>query len=138
MMRFLGVDPGGKRVGIAVGDSRTGLANPVAVIQYQGARATALALASEVERFDANAVVIGLPTGANGEETPACRRSRALADALIEAGIRIFFQPEYLTTHEAVDRARRCGRPRGKPVDDLAALVLLEEYLANAPDGQRR
>jgi putative Holliday junction resolvase len=133
-MRFLGVDPGGKRVGIAVGDSRTGLANPVAVIPYRGAHATALEVLGEVERFDAEAVVVGLPTGANGEETPACRRSRALAEALAEAGVKTIFQPEFLTTREARDRARRCGRPRGKPVDDLAALVLLEEYLANAVD----
>lgn len=137
-MRHLGVDPGGKRVGIAVGDDETGLASPVAVIPYRGVLATSEALCCEVARFEAASVVIGLPTDVNGEETAACRRSRALAAAIEDAGVRTSFQPEYLTTHEARERARLCGRPREAAIDDLAALVLLEEFLATPREDLRR
>jgi putative Holliday junction resolvase len=130
-VRVLAVDPGGRRFGLAVGDEATGLAGPVAVIASGGVAADARAIAAEVARRDANAVVIGLPTTPDGDDTPACARSRALAEALGKLGITTRLQPEHLTTDEARRRARDAGRPACEPVDDLAAQVILEEHLAS-------
>jgi putative Holliday junction resolvase len=129
-VRILAVDPGGSRVGLAVGDSSTRLASPVSVIVCAGAAAGAERIADEVATHQAALVVIGLPTDADGRETPACARSHALASALAERGIDTCLQPEHLSTVEARRRARAAGRRRGEPVDDLAAQIILEEYLA--------
>ncbi len=83
-----------------------------------------------VEELAVELVVIGLPTAADGTDTPACGRSRALAGALTEAGLRVVLQPELLTTDEARRRARAAGRRPRSPVDDLAAQVILEEFLS--------
>jgi putative Holliday junction resolvase len=129
-MRFLGVDPGGKRLGLAVGDDRTGIVTPLAVVAYRGVAAAAETIEAEARRHDADCIVVGLPTRADGSETPACRRSRALAEALSSAGLAVELQPEYLSSNEARRRAREAGLPSGRPVDHLAAQILLEENLA--------
>jgi putative Holliday junction resolvase len=129
-MRVLGIDPGGKRLGLAIGDLQTGLASPLAVLPYRGRRHAAAAIAAAVRQHGAALVVIGLPTDLDGKETPACGRSHALAEALAELGIDAQFQAEVLTTDEARRRARTVGRHASDPVDDLAAQVIVEEFLA--------
>ena len=72
------------------------------------------------------------PTDADGAETPACARSHALARTLSERGLAVSLQPEHLSSHEARRRARAIGRKRDRPVDDLAAAVILEDHLTSA------
>lgn len=129
-MRFLGVDPGGQRLGLAVADDATNAVTPIEVVRYGGVAAAAKVIAAAAATHRATRVVVGLPTSADGAETPACRRSHALAAALVELGFEVDLQPEYLTTDEARRRAREAGVPHGRPVDHIAAQVILEEYLA--------
>ena len=91
----------------------------------------------EVDRLGVGRVVIGLPTNAAGGETPACRRSRALAEALCAAGAEVVLQPEFLSSREAADRARAAGRPRSAGIDDLAAAVILEDFMATVHTADR-
>jgi RNase H-fold protein (predicted Holliday junction resolvase) len=102
---------------------------PLVVLAYAGTKAAADVIAGYARQYGAEWVVVGLPTDAHGEETPACRRSHALASSLQELGLRVGLQPEYLTTNEARRRARDAGLPPGRPVDHVAAQVVLEEYL---------
>jgi len=129
-MRYLGVDPGGRRIGLAVGDDCTGVVSPLEVVAYDGAAAAAELIADTAERFAAACVVVGLPTLADGSIGPAARRSHVLADHLRTLGVEVVLQSEFLSTHEARRRARAVGRPRSAWVDDLAAQVVLEEFLA--------
>lgn len=131
-MKYLGVDPGGRRFGLALGDDSSGLVFPLGIHPYQGIEAAAAWLSSEARNRDADIIVLGLPTSEDGEETPACRRTRALAEALTAHGSDTAFQSEFLSTQAARERARDLGRPRGEPVDDLAAQIILEDYLARS------
>jgi putative Holliday junction resolvase len=138
-MRFLAIDPGGKRLGLALGDDVTGLATPLEVVGY-GSRDHAVGvIAAAMNTHKAQIAIIGLPTNADGVRTPACARSEALAAALRTAGIETELQAEYLTTNEARRRAQSIGRRSDRPVDDIAAQVILEEYLElrRARDGSR-
>ncbi len=128
-MRYLGVDPGGRRLGLAFGDDASGVVTPLEVLPYHGAAAAAAAVAERARRLGATTVVVGLPALESGEETPACRRSHLLAEQVRACGLEVVLQAELLTTDEARRRARAAGRPQGRPVDDLAAQVLLEEHL---------
>jgi putative Holliday junction resolvase len=128
-VRYLGVDPGGKRLGLAVGDDTTGIVSPLEVLGYTGVEAAAELINERARHLGAQCIVIGNPTDANGETTPACRRSQAIADALEARGLTVALQSELLTTNEARRRAREAGLPKGRPVDHIAAQVLLEEYL---------
>jgi len=135
LVRYLGIDPGGKRMGLALGNSGTGTASPLSVLPYGGVAEAARRIADIARHEGAGAIVLGLPTDVEGRETPACTRSRALAAALGELGWTVELQPEYLTSNEARRRARELGLTRGAPVDHLAAQILLEEFLGGLPCG---
>ena len=128
-MRYLAVDPGGRRIGLALGDSTTGVVSPLKVCVYEGCSHTALLLRDIVKELQVAIVVVGLPTNADGEETPACRRSHVLKTALTALGLVVELAPEHLSTREARQRAREAGRPASQPVDDIAAQVVLEDFL---------
>lgn len=127
-MRVLGIDPGGKRLGLAVGDTTTGIATPLEVLPSRGLEGTVSRIAAVMAEHGAERAIIGLPTDVDGRETPACRRSHALAGALAGIGVLTVLQPEHLSTDEARRRARALGRRPSRPVDDLAAQVILEEF----------
>ena len=114
-MRFLGVDPGGQRLGLAMADETTGVATPLEVIAYHGVDSAADQIAETARSRSIRCVVVGLPTTAEGDETPACRRSRALADALQHRGLEVVLQPEHLSSNEARRRAREAGARMGYP-----------------------
>ncbi len=137
-MSLLGVDPGGRRIGLAVGDPATGVAVPVAVVEVTSLAAAAELVCGEATKRQVVVVVVGLPTDEEGRETPACRRSHRLAGLLSAAGLEVRLQPELLSSHEASRRARDAGRRTGTPIDDLAAQVLLEDFMAAAATSSRR
>ncbi len=118
-------------MGLAVGDDQTGIASPLDVVTSSGIAAAAQIIADTVGRVGADRVVIGLPSHADGSPGSAARRTELLAEAVRKLGIEVALQSEYLSTNEARRRARDIGRPRNRPVDDLAAQIILEDYLAN-------
>lgn len=134
-VRVLAIDPGGRRVGFALGDTATGIASPRGVDTWRGVAKEADRVARLVAELGVDVVVIGLPTDIDGTDTPACRRSRAFARAVADLGVEVVLQPELLTTDEARRRARAVGRRPKAPVDDLAAQVILEEYLSATGHG---
>jgi putative Holliday junction resolvase len=85
-MRYLGVDPGGRRIGLAVGDDSTGVVSPLEVVAYDGVAAAAQLIVDATERIAAGCVVVGLPTLADGSIGPAARRSHLLAEHLRTLG----------------------------------------------------
>ena len=128
-MRYLGVDPGSQRLGLALGDDSTGVVTALSIVPYAGAEAAARTIVEMAGTHHAQRVVMGLPTSADGSETPACRRSHVIADAIAALGLAVSMQPEYLSTDEARRRARAAGIGRRQPVDHFAAQVLLEDFL---------
>jgi len=118
-------------MGLALGESATGVVTPLEVVDYHGAASAAAVLSDRVKRHTADRVVIGLPLSVDGQETPACARSWALGREVEALGIAVAYQGEFLSTNEARQRARDAGLKAGQPVDHLAAQVMLEEYLSD-------
>jgi putative Holliday junction resolvase len=117
-------------MGLAIGDDATGLASPLEVVACDGTTHAARLIADSAIKLDVACVVVGLPVREDGSRAPACRRSEALASELAALGLEVVLQSEFLTTNEARRRARSAGRPKNRPVDDIAAQILLEEFLA--------
>ena len=116
-------------MGLAVADDATGVASPLEIAPYEGAARAARRIAATIEKVGAACVVLGLPTRKDGSSSPACRRSEKLAAELEGLGVEVSLQREFLSTDEARRRARAAGRQRRQPVDDIAAQILLEEFL---------
>lgn len=134
----MGVDPGLKRVGIAVGDHDTCLASPVRTIERRADMNIADELTKEALNLSADRIVLGLPVRMNGLEGPEARSARKLGALLAkQSGLRVVLWDERLTTAQAERELRAAGRKgTGKRalIDQAAATLLLQSYLdAGAP-----
>ncbi|MAQ14654.1 MAG: Holliday junction resolvase RuvX [Sandaracinus sp.] len=135
MGRTLGVDPGQRRVGLALDDEAgQALAMPFGVVErgIDDAKAAAK-VAQALEGVELDAVVMGLPLRLDGTEGAAARRARRFAAALEAAlGHPVELLDERLSTVAAERTLREMG-VRGKAqravVDETAAAILLQSYL---------
>ena len=132
-MRYLAVDLGAKRTGLAAGDDVLRIVQPVEVLQVPRGPALMDALAKAVDRHGPDALVVGLPINMDGSEGAGAREAREFG-ALLAArvGIPVRFQDERLSSFEADQRMAQSGRTHREKKelrDALAACAILEAYL---------
>jgi putative Holliday junction resolvase len=134
-VRVLGVDPGSKRIGLALSDEEARIAFPHSVVERgEGGAAHAIARVADVARSEGvTHIVVGLPLRLDGTEGPEAKRARAFADALGRAtGLPVELVDERMTTALA-ERALAATGVRGERkkavVDQAAAAVLLQGHL---------
>lgn len=132
-MKYIGLDIGDRRIGVAFGDSELGIATPVDVMTRTSRAQDARMLAGFVRDFDARQLIVGLPRNMNGSQGAQAEAVIASADAIGRIiGIPITFWDERLTTVEATRRAHETGA-RGKKsrrgIDAIAAAVMLQDFL---------
>lgn len=138
-MRYVAIDLGEKRTGLAVGDDETGLVTPLQVIEASmEERGGASLLAAIVRAVDEQVssegeLVIGLPLNMDGSEGSPAKRIREFASRLREAARRtIHFQDERLTSADADWSMAKSGMTRDQKKrkrDALAAAAILRDYL---------
>ncbi|GAA4099311.1 Holliday junction resolvase RuvX [Nocardioides kongjuensis] len=127
----LGVDPGDARIGVARSDPSGMLATPVETVRRGKGdlRRIHQILAEE----DAVEVVMGLPRSLGGGEGPAALKTREFAVRLARriAPVPVRLVDERLTTvtAEAMLRDQRKGAKRRAVVDQVAAVVILQQAL---------
>jgi len=132
-MRILGIDPGARRVGLAVCEGEPRLALPHATLKVKGAADAVAQIVLAVQAFEAERIVIGLPLAMSGAEGQAAREARRLAGAVgRRTGVEVVMWDERLTS-SAAERSLREGGMNGvdrrKVVDQVAASLLLQSYL---------
>jgi putative holliday junction resolvase len=130
-MKRLGVDPGERRIGLAVAGDGVDMALPLRTVA--GGAGAAERVAEAVHEVGAQEVVVGLPLKLDGTEGPAARRARAFGEALgRQVGVPIRYWDERLTTREAERALREVGvRGAGQRriVDRNAAALILQGYV---------
>lgn len=143
-MRYLAIDLGDKRTGLALGDSQTRLASPVEMIgvplSQRGGAALIDAIREALDRLvGAGApceLVIGVPL-IDGEETARSKLVRAFGKSVAEATGRIVhYQDESLTSSDADWSMARSGLTRQQKKarrDALAAAAILGDFLSALP-----
>jgi putative Holliday junction resolvase len=134
MTRYLGIDHGTKRIGLAVGDGAGRLATPVQTVHAGGEpRGQVRAVLSAAEQYHIDAFVIGLPLNMDGTEGSQARLTRAFGALLGEADPRpVHYFDERLTSHAAADALRSTGQSRRKRAareDSVAAQMMLQAFL---------
>lgn len=134
-MRYLAIDLGGKRTGLAVGDDDSGIVSPLGVIEAKADAQRFEAIAKHVAREGAAALVVGWPVNMDGSVGPAARRARSFAEALGAAtGLPIHLHDERLSSAEADEQMARSGLTHGQKKarrDALAAGAILRAFLQN-------
>lgn len=129
---ILGIDPGERRIGVAVADDETRFARPLEVID--AARGDPVERIAElVEELGARRVVVGRPVGLSGRAGPAVSAQQDLVAALRRRlQVAVDEHDERLTTvvAEAGLRAAGGGGARRAALRDaIAAQVMLQGYL---------
>lgn len=132
--RWLGVDWGDRRIGLALADELGLLASPLGTIERRaGKRPPVAELVRRLEAAEARGVAFGLPLDEQGEDTPRCLEVRAVAAAVVErTGLPVQFVDERYSTARALRVIREQGgdvRGRKGDVDALAAALVLEQLL---------
>ena len=129
----MAIDPGSKRVGVAVSDPLRIVATPLAVVDADGAIEE---IARMCEEYRPDVVVVGFPISLSGVEGPAADRVRSFTERLrsaIAAPVELF--DERFTTRTAESALLEAGmkrRDRRQTVDKVAAAVILRHYLERA------
>ena len=144
-MRFLGIDLGHKRIGLAVSDEAGEFAFPSGTLQSRGRKKDLASLCDLIREKQIGAAVIGLPIHLDGRKGPEAEKTLAFAEALSHAaGIPVEALDERWTSKEAErlsqgrsKKKRREMREAGG-VDEVAASILLRTFLdrrSASPDG---
>jgi putative holliday junction resolvase len=131
-MKYLGIDYGSKKIGLALSDDAGTMGFPHSIIPN-----TAKAgdhICAVVAKEDVRALVIGKSIDYSGNENPVAKSAHALGSHISErCGVPVFYESEVLTSAEArraPGKEEKSRSPRSKtPVDDSAAALILTSYL---------
>ncbi len=132
-MRYLGIDLGRARIGLALADDVLRAARPLSAVQRKNEAADLAAIGDVAREYEVTRAVVGLPLNMDGTEGPSSRLARAFAPRLAAAlrgPVDLF--DERLSTFEAEDRLRARGvsaRDMKGLVDAEAAAVILQGWL---------
>lgn len=132
-MRYLGLDPGTVRLGVALSDSHASLALPLETIPRDAEGADLRRVAALVVERGVDKIVVGLPLTLAGETGPAAEAVNQFVAALREVvPVEVVTWDERLTSAQAERDMAAAGltsRDRRGRVDALAAALILQSYL---------
>jgi putative holliday junction resolvase len=130
---MVAIDPGTKRVGVAVCDEMHVVARPLPAIQRSSWKKLLLQIRKTLADFDASALVVGLPYNFDGTESEMTLEARSMARKFaLSLDVPVYLQDERATTYEARGRLWKAGL-EGKTiravVDSEAASIILSDFL---------
>jgi len=130
-MRYLAIDYGNKRTGLAICDAEEIIISPLTVIHGQKDLLKKIADIIEVEKVEG--VVLGLPLNMDDSQGPQAKLVFTFADQLkAHIDIPLHFQDERLSTFSAEGKLAAADFTRGKKkkrLDAVAAAEILEAFL---------
>lgn len=131
--RIIALDPGTKRVGVAVCDELRIACRVLPVIEITSWKKLLVKVQEHLAELDAGALVIGLPYNFDGTESEMSAEARRMArNFSLSLGVPVILQDERATTYQA--RANLWGRGHDKKearklVDSEAAAIILGDFL---------
>lgn len=144
-LKFLAIDYGQARTGIAVSDAEGRMAFPRCTLYAPAGSPRALFFTQLLEciaREQPDALVVGLPVPDSGEDSLTTRQVRNFVERLKRRStLPIYFMPEYLSSYAAEGDLEHAGlSPAQKKavLDQQAAVCILESFLAEAPTSWRQ
>ncbi len=132
-MRYMGIDYGSRRVGVALSDELGTMGFPHSIITNTPRLLDEIC--ALIAKEHVAVVVMGESQNFSGEDNPIAKEARAFSAALTErTGVAVQFEPEVLTSEEARQAPAKVGKTRSPkkhtPIDDSAAALILTSYLS--------
>ncbi len=133
MSRFLGIDYGTVRIGLALSDPTGTLASPLTFLENQSSQQVTTALSELIQTHQIAGLVIGLPRNMDGTYGPSAQKVRDFIGQ-IQKSISLPITPidERLTTAQASKQLSGIGlnqKQLRKKVDSSSACLILQQYL---------
>lgn len=132
-MRWLGLDYGDKKIGVALSDEFGWTAQGLEVISNKDAATVLAQIARIIEQYEVSVIVVGLPKNMNGSVGPRAEICITFAQSLREAfNLPVHLWDERLTTVSAertLIEADVSRKKRKLVIDKLAASLILQGYL---------
>jgi len=126
-MKYLGIDYGGKRIGLAIGDDETFIAAPFEILETGDLSEAVEDLSLILKEEDVGAIVVGLPVSlkesGEGQQARLTRRFGAALER--ESKIKVIYEDERLTSKQAASLLKE-ALPERK--DAVAAMIILQSY----------
>lgn len=131
-MRYLSIDLGDKRTGVAIGDPATGIVTPLDVITTASEAERFTRLRDLVEWEGPGALVVGWPLNMDGSVGPSAQKCKAFADKLSEATrLAVHLHDERLSSAMADEQMAMSGlthKQKKARRDALAAAAILRGF----------
>jgi putative Holliday junction resolvase len=115
--RWLGIDYGARRIGVAIADEGLRVARPLAVVSSLDE------LKQIIIKQSATDLVLGLPRSLDGGDTTQTAEVRSFGQQLRALGLPVSLQDEAGTSP--------AQQSKSKAVDDAAAAIILQDFLDN-------
>lgn len=139
MSRFLALDPGAKRIGVAISDPSGVVAQSLKFVEKTRGPGWATEVESLVAEYQVAEVIVGLPLNMDGSEGPAAAEVMRLVQVLrtrLKVPVKVW--DERLTTVAAQRMFRETGvkmHRAKKRMDGVAAALILQGYLDHRAKG---
>ena len=131
-MKVLAVDYGSRRVGLAVGDSLTRIASPLALVAATRQQVVLEAILERTREFEVERIVVGYPLNMDGSRGAACAAvDRFVAFLRRRVAVPVILVDETLSSFAAEELGKGIEndfRKRRKFLDSVAAQVILESF----------
>ncbi|MGB0767635.1 MAG: Holliday junction resolvase RuvX [Phycisphaeraceae bacterium] len=131
-MRYLAIDLGDKRTGVAIGDDATGIVSPLEVVATSSASERFRLLRALIEREGPGALVVGWPLNMDGRVGANAAKCKAFAAELSEATrLRVHLHDERLSSAAADEQMAMSGlthKQKKARRDALAAANILRGF----------
>lgn len=131
--RIVSLDPGTKRVGVAVCDELRFTTRPLPFITRTSWKKLLVEVKNILAELDAKALVIGLPLRSDGGESEMSAEARSMHRRFsLSLDIPVYLQDERITSYEAKSRLWQRGldvKESRSQVDSEAAAIILSDFL---------
>ena len=121
-MRYLGIDYGSKKIGIAISDEEGGFAFPHSVTENNPK--TFEKIKKIAEENGVKDIVVGESKNYKGQPNPIMSAANDFAKSLEGAGFNVYLEPEFLSSHQAHHIQGKVEK-----LDASAAAIILQSYL---------
>ena len=126
--KYLALDYGDSRIGVALGDDQVKIAVPTDAITVDGSEIDQITKLTRYETVEA--IVVGYPRNQSGEATKQTAVVEGFADRLRKEFPAVVFQDESVTSVLAEARLKSYGKPYTKgDIDSMSAVIILEDFL---------
>ena len=132
MGRYLGIDNGEKRVGLALSDPLKIIATPFRTLLVHNTNQVIRELDKIIDEQDVELIVVGNPLGMKGQQTVQRKRVMEFTDKLRDIGYKVMLEDERLSSVSAkrimIEQEIKTGYNK-ELIDQTAAAIILQQFL---------